>query len=76
MDEKPKPRSQGRISLTVPISLPPQVVEYINRRVSELRPLVANRSHYFQLLVDAEKSGAIETFPKEDPQLLMAGIAA
>ena len=68
----------GRIYVCLPVSLSPETVEWVNDRVSalELEAVVANRSDYFKKLIQADKQGLIQTLPKEESQLLMAGIAA
>lgn len=62
----------GRTHVSLPVSLTQDVIDYIDRRIEELRPQVASRAHYFRLLIEAEKTGQLEVFPKENDQLLLA----
>lgn len=69
MDNKPKRKPRTTKPLTM--SFPPEVVEWMDNRVEVLRPKAVNRSHYVQLLIEADKLGLI--FPKINPALLAAG---
>lgn len=70
--ETKKPRNYP----TMAFSFPPDLAEYIEHRWKELRPTVSSRSHYLQLLVEAERTGQCDVFPKEESQLLLAGMVA
>lgn len=55
------------------MSFPPEVVLWMDERVKKLRPKAINRSHYIQLLIEADKLGLV--FPKINPEHLAAGFA-
>lgn len=68
-EKKGQPRSSPTIVFTAPVEL----AEYIDRRCRELKPMISSRSHYLRILVEKEKSGDFEIFPKDDAQLQLAG---
>lgn len=72
MESRSKQKPRNTTPLTM--SFPPEVVEWMDNRVRQLRPKALSRSHYVQLLIDADKRGLV--FPKARPALQLAGFAA
>lgn len=75
-DRLNQPAKPKRDYPTVTFTFPQEQADYIDRRWKELRPQVSSRSHFMQLLVDAERKGHCEIIPKGETQLLLAEFAA
>jgi hypothetical protein len=52
-DHSKKPA--GRRTKTHPLSISPEVLEWVEGRVEQYSPVVKGVSHYFQLLVELDK---------------------
>lgn len=70
METKTPKRQKHRTTKPLTMSFPPDVVAWMDQRVQTLRPKAVNRSHYVQLLIEADKLGKV--FPKIKPALLAA----
>lgn len=50
-----KNKQSGRQAVVLPVSVGKEQALFINKRVALLKPMVASRSHYLQLLVEEDK---------------------
>lgn len=58
----------------MPVSLKPDEEKWVNERVENLRPHVANRSHYVKLLIDWDRRHNL-LGPKSQPVPQLDGVA-
>lgn len=67
-----KSKTRSRQTKNIPVSMDPSMAKFVDERVLQLRPQIASRSHYFQLLVDMDRLKGLLA-PKSDSGYQLVG---
>lgn len=72
-----KTKKNGRVAVTVPVSMGTDDVRFVDERVLNLHPRVTSRSHYIRLLINLDRDKGVlnEPSPKAKPASQLGGLA-